>query len=95
MSSRITGYHSPVLVIRPSSLPELAGTDGGQDINWRVKLTVTSNVSGLSQESWFRFQYQQSTLTLQMSVSCQSIGQPQPPECAIEAANGLPATEPT
>ena len=45
--------------------------------------------------SWFRFDYQQSTLTLQMSTDCQRIGHLEGNACTITAINGLPATEPT
>jgi hypothetical protein len=44
-----------------------------------------------SSQSWFRFDYQQSTLTLQMSTDCQRIGHVEFPLCTIEAENGLPA----
>jgi len=95
-SNGITGYHGPVLTIRPSSLPSLFNTDAGEDILWRVRLTVTSNV-GTHQTSvtWFRFDYEQSALTLQMSTDCQRIGHLDGTQCTIEATNGLPATEPT
>jgi hypothetical protein len=83
-----------VLQIRPSSLPSLTGSEAGQDIFWRVRLTISINGSP-STVSWFRFDYQQSTLTLQMSTDCQRIGHLQGDECTIEAINGLPPTEPT
>jgi large repetitive protein len=89
----MVGFNSPVLSIWPNSLPSLAGTDAGQDIFWRMKLTVTEKGGAhLSSVTWFRFDYQQSTLTLQMSSDCQRIGHIQGQECVLEAANGLPAT---
>lgn len=95
-SAGISGYRGPVLTIQPNSLPSLLGTDAGVDPLWRVRLTIQSNVgTGQSTESWFRFDYQSSSLTLQMSTNCQLIGHIQGDECTIEAANGLPATEPT
>ena len=96
-SSGISGYDGPVLTILPSSLPALQGTTAGQDVFWRVGLTITSNVPGHyeSTQVFFRFDYQQSVLTLTMSTDCQRIGHLQDPECTIEAINGLPANEPT
>ena len=86
-SAGISGYRGPALTIRPGSLPSLAGT--GNPL-WRVRLTITSNVTGETSESWFSFIYQ-TTLTLVQYSSCQA----QPEQCPIEAANLRPATEPT
>jgi len=95
-SAGISGYHGPVLTILPNSLPSLAGTDAGQDIFWRVRLTVTSNAgTGQSTESYFRFDYQQSSLTLQASTDCQMSGFYLGADCAIEYPNSLPPNEPT
>lgn len=92
----ITGYHSATLTIGEHSFPSLEDTEAAGDPNWRVLLTIQSNVHPYSTtEKWFKFEYTSSSLTLQMSTDCQRIGHIQDPECTIEAANGLPATEPT
>lgn len=100
-STGITGYFSPVLTIRPSSLPALEDTEAGSDTFWRVRLTITEHPSEsdpmlLSQRVfYFRFKYQQTDLTLQMSTDCQRIGHFDGVLCnSLVAANGLPATEP-
>jgi hypothetical protein len=90
----VTGYHGPVLTIHPHSFPALEDSDASTDPNWRVFLTVQSNVFPFqSIQRWFKFAYTSSALTLQMSTDCQRIGQIQGEECTIEAANGLPSTE--
>src|SRR5262249_55228211 len=97
-SNGITGYHSPVLHIAPSALPALQGSAAGQDVIWRVGLTITLDARKPNEQSpqvFFRFDYQQSVLTLTMSTDCQIIGHLQGDVCTIEAVNGLPATEPT
>ena len=43
---------------------------------------------------YFRFKYQQSQLSLQMSTDCQRIGHIDNDLCTAVAVNGLPATEP-
>jgi large repetitive protein len=92
-SSGITGYNSPVLHIRPSSLPALQGTPAGQDVLWRVALTITSKSgSHASTQVFFRFDYQQSILTLTTYTYCQLIGHIDDVLCTSEAINGLPAT---
>lgn len=92
----ITGYHGAVLTIRENSFPALEDSEAAGDPNWRVLLTIQSNVSPFDvTQKWFQFEYTSSSLTLQMSTDCQRIGHVQYPECTIEAANGLPATEPT
>ena len=48
-----------------------------------------------SSVSYFRFEYQQTTLTLQMSQDCQRIGHIDGIQCTLEGINGLPANEPT
>lgn len=90
-SAGITGYHGSLLTVRPNSLPSLAGTS---DLFWRVRLTITSNVTGQTSQTWFSFAYQ-TIATLAHATSCQAIGHIQPPQCPSEAANLLPATEPT
>jgi len=92
----ITGYRGAVLTIRENSFPSLEDTEAAGDPNWRVLLTIQSNVAPFSvTQKWFKFEYTSSSLTLQMSTDCQRIGHIQDPECTIEASNGLPATEPT
>jgi hypothetical protein len=92
-SSGITGYFQPALTILPSSLPALQGTSAGSDVFWRVGLTVTADRGQFpSRQVFFRFDYQQSTLTLTNAVDCHT--NPSLPQCAEEAPNGLPATEP-
>lgn len=54
-SPGITGSSGPVLTIRPNSLPSLATSS---EPFWRVRLTVTSNVTGQTRQSWFRFEYE-------------------------------------
>jgi len=61
----------------------------------RSSLRSTGRRASSSTVSWFRFDYQQSTLTLQMSTDCQRIGHLEGNACTITAINGLPATEPT
>lgn len=91
----ITGYLTDTLTMLPSSLPSLDDTDAGSDTFWRVRLTVTSVTPPITQRSvLFRFQYQSSSLTLEMSQDCQRIGHIDNVECTIVAINGLPTTEP-
>jgi hypothetical protein len=93
-SNGITGYHAEVLDIQADSLPELLGTDAGSDFYWRMRLTVTIN--GVTEDGYFKFQYQSSTLSLKLSVDCQLTGYADThPVCQFAASNGLPATEPT
>src|SRR6185436_10138747 len=94
-SNGISGYLTPVLMIRPSSLPSLDDTDAGADTFWRVRLTITSIYPPMVQKVvYFRFKYQQSELTLQMSTDCQLIGHIDNNLCNFLAVNGLPTTEP-
>ena len=90
----ITGYHGAVLTIHPHSFPSLEDSEAAGDPNWRVSLSIQSNVFPFqSTQRWFKFEYTRSSLTLQMSTDCQRIGHIQGEECTIEAANGLPSTE--
>jgi hypothetical protein len=92
----ISGYHAAVLTILPNSFPSLEDSEAAGDPNWRVLLTIQSNVFPFqSTEKWFQFEYTSSSLTLQMSTDCQRIGHIEEPDCSYTAANGLPATEPT
>jgi len=92
-SSGITGYFQPALTILPSSLPGLYGTQAGHDVLWRIALTVTADRGAFpSRTVIFRFDYQQSSLTLVNATNCQI--DPSLPQCADEAPNGLPPTEP-
>jgi len=94
-SNGISGYLTPVLMIRPSSLPSLDDTDAGADTFWRVRLTITSIYPPMVQKVvFFRFKYTQSELTLQMSTDCQLIGHIDNNLCNSLAVNGLPTTEP-
>jgi len=94
-SNGISGYLTPVLTIQPSSLPSLDDTDAGGDTFWRVRLTVTSLQPPITQTvAYFRFKYQQTELSLQMSTNCQLIGHIDGVLCSIVAVNGLPTTEP-
>ena len=90
----ITGYHGPVLWMRPQSFPGLSNSGAGTD-EWRVKVTMTSNVTGQSRESWFRFKFQGNAFDLDISTDCQILGLTPDSRCVPEAANLLPATEPT
>jgi hypothetical protein len=91
----ITGYLTDTLTILPSSVPSLDDTDAGSDTFWRALLTVTSLTPPVTQRSvYFRFQYQSSELTLEMSTDCQRIGYIDNVECTIVGINGLPTTEP-
>jgi hypothetical protein len=91
----IAGYLTDTLTILPSSLPSLDDTDAGSDTFWRARLTVTSLTPPVTQRSVFlRFQYQSSSLTLEMSIDCQRIGFIDNVECQSVAINGLPTTEP-
>jgi len=90
----ISGYHGPVLTILPNSFPSLEDSEAAGDPNWRVLLTIQSNVFPFQvNQKWFKFEYTSSSLTLQMSTDCQRIGHIQGEECTIEASNGLPATD--
>ena len=99
-SNGVTGRFSPVLTIRPSSLPTLEGEDlVGSDTFWRARLFVDEYPADggteiLSEQVfYFRFKYQQSQLTLQMSDDCQRIGHIDNDLCTAVAINGLPSTE--
>lgn len=90
----ISGSYGPVLTILPHSFPALEDSDASTDPNWRVRVSVQSNVFPFQAiQRWFKFAYTSSALTLQMSTDCQRIGQIQGEECTIEASNGLPSTE--
>ena len=90
----IIGYYGPMLTILPHSLPSLEDTEAAGDPNWRVSLSIQSNVFPFhSTQKWFKFEFTSSSLTLQMSTDCQRIGHIQGEECTIEASNGLPSTE--
>ena len=90
----VSGYYGPVLTILPHSFPALEDSDASTDPNWRVRLTIESNVFPFqSVQRWFKFAYTSSALTLQMSADCLRIGHIQGEECTIEASNGLPSTE--
>lgn len=60
-SSGITGYDDPVLRIRPNALPSLSTTS---DPFWRVRLTITSNVTSQTSRTWFRFEYDTTCTTV-------------------------------
>ena len=94
-SNGISGYLSPVLTIQSSSLPSLADTAAGTDQFWRAKLTVTSLQSpSLQTVVFFRFLYQGTDLSFDMSTNCQRIGYIDGVDCTSVAANGLPTSEP-
>jgi len=94
-SNGISGYLSPVLTIQWSSLPSLADTAAGTDQFWRAKLTVTSLQSpSLQTVVFFRFLYQGTDLSFDMSTNCQAIGHIDNMLCTIVGAHGLPTTEP-
>jgi PKD repeat protein len=85
-SAGMVGYYSPELTIEPGSLPDLgAGL-------WRVELTVTTptvnGVPGQTVVKRFRFGYQSSPLTVEMSTNCQSPLPELNSQCSIRA--GLP-----
>ena len=62
---------------------------------WRAKLTVTSIYPPYPQTSvFFRFQYQATELTLDISIDCYRPGREIEDYCYILAYNGLPTTEP-
>lgn len=91
----ITGYLTERLTIRPSSFPALEDTIAGADVFWRAKLTVTSIYPPYPQTSvYFRFQYQSTELTLDISIDCYRPGVEIEEYCYILAYNGLPTTEP-
>jgi hypothetical protein len=91
----ITGYFSKQLTIRPSSFPGLEDTIAGADTFWRAKLTVTSVYPPFPQTSvFFRFEYQSTELTLDISIDCYRPGREVDPSCYILAYNGLATTEP-
>jgi len=85
-SAGIVGYFSPELTIEPGSLPDL-----GIGV-WRMVLTVTTptvnGVPGQTVVKRFRFGYQSSPLTLEMSTNCQSPLPVLNSKCSIPA--GLP-----
>lgn len=85
-SAGITGYRASALTIRPISLPTLAENT---DALWRVRLTITSNVTGQTSESWFSFVYQTT-----WSMAAYTVCQTQPALCASGGENLRPATEP-
>jgi len=90
----IIGYYGPLLTILPHSFPSLEDTEAAGDPNWRVLLSIQSNVFPFhSTQKWFKFEFTSSSLTLQMSTDCQRIGHIQGEECTVEASNGLPSTE--
>jgi hypothetical protein len=102
-SAGITGYHSAVLQIAPSSLPIL---DGGCPVDpyeffWLVSLTITHQpfdpnaTNAQSTVVGFRFRYLGSILQTSMYFTCQSCADPSnPSSCGCTVTNGLPATEP-
>ncbi|MDB6025979.1 MAG: hypothetical protein JWM68_2202 [Verrucomicrobiales bacterium] len=70
----ITGYCGPTMRIAENSLPSLVDTEAETDPFWRVRLTVTYQQAGQSPTNivgWFRFQYQQTTTSLQVFTACQ------------------------
>jgi hypothetical protein len=91
-SAGIVGYFSPELTIEPGSLPDL-GT-----ALWRVVLTVTTptvnGVPGKTVLKKFRFSYQSSPLSLEMSTNCQSplpeLNSQCPFPAALPVAAGIP-----
>ena len=93
-SKGISGYLTDTLTILPSSLPALdSSTDAGGDPFWRARVTVTALTEPQTQTVlYFRFLYQETDLTLQMSTDCQLLGHLDGVTCTIE--NGLPTTEP-
>lgn len=95
-SNGISGYLTPHLTIQPSSLPSLDGTDAGADTFWRVRLTVTSLTPPITQAvAYFRFKYQQTELSLDVSTSCQLLGHFDSVLCPESvASNALPTNEP-
>jgi len=82
-------------IFKPPGLNSVLYTASGISGYHGPVLTITLNVTGESKQVFFRFDYQQSVLTLTMSTDCQTIGHLQDPLCTIEATNGLPANEPT
>jgi hypothetical protein len=91
----ITGYFDKRLTIGPSSFPALEDTIAGADTFWRAKLTVTSIYPPYPKTSvFFRFEYQSTELTLDISTDCYRPGQVLEPSCYVLAYNGLPTNEP-
>ena len=95
----ITGYHSPVLTIRASSLPSLEGTEAANDQRWRVRLTIVPQprpgepMTPAPRTLYFRFFYISTDLTLEQWVNCQASG-PCDTTRDTELINALPPTEP-
>jgi len=89
----IVGYYSPELTIEPGSLPDL-----GIGV-WRMVLTVTTptvnGVPGQTVVKRFRFGYQSSPLTLEMSTNCQSPLPVLNSKCSIPAGLPVPPFTPT
>jgi hypothetical protein len=84
----ISGYYTPRLTILPNSLPSIIDTG---DRYWRVKLTITANQgANPTREVFFRYEYQQSSLTLEAWSNCQA----DPESCDPMYHNGLPTSEP-
>jgi hypothetical protein len=92
-SAGIVGYFSPELTIEPGSLPDL-----GIGV-WRMVLTVTTptvnGVPGQTVVKRFRFGYQSSPLTLEMSTNCQSPLPVLNSKCSIPAGLPVPPFTPT
>ncbi|MDB6016203.1 MAG: hypothetical protein JWR19_692 [Pedosphaera sp.] len=101
-SAGITGYHSAVLQIAPSSLPQLQGgcPQDPAEFFWMVSLTITHQpfdpnaTNAQSTVAGFRFQYLSSILQPSMYITCQSCADPSnPSSCGCGVTNALPATE--
>jgi len=92
-SAGIVGYFSPELTMEPGSLPDIAAGV------WRIVLTVTTptvnGVPGQTVVKKFRFSYQNSPLTLEMSTNCQSPLPVLNSKCSIPAGLPVPPFTPT
>lgn len=87
----ISGYLTPVLTIRPNSLPNLGVPNININGQWRVILTITYHStdpfsSGTETMNVpFRIKYADTALTLEMSSTCQNPAE-DPSKCTIDAA---------
>jgi hypothetical protein len=96
-SSGITGYHLPVLTIRPDSIPSLDDTISATDPYWRVSLTVVplpregEAMTPAPRTVWFRIHYFQTQLDVTTSANCNPVVTM---SCPSEFINARPPTEP-
>lgn len=94
-SSGISGRCSPILTIRRDSLPSFDDTEAAGDPYWRVRLTIVPQprpgeaMTPAPRVLFFRFEYIQTSLTLQSSTNCQLYG-----ICDPEQVHSFPSTEP-